>query len=163
MSKFIPLTRGQQTEVDDEDFEWLNEFKWYAAFKSSYANGGGYMAVRNVKPRKLYMHREILMRILERQLDSKEYVDHIDGNSLNNKRNNLRVVTPQQSAINRDYTSINKSGYRGVSWFKRTGKWQVYIKIGGKAKFLGYFDTAETAGNVYRKAAEELHGEYRRK
>lgn len=78
-----------------------------------------------------------------------EFIDHIDGDRLNNKFTNLRSVTRQENQQNRRLSSNNKSGYHGISWFKRDGTWMVKI---GK-KFLGYYKDLEDAIEV-RKQAE---------
>lgn len=72
-------------------------------------------------------------------------VDHINGNRLDNRRSNLRIVTQQENLQNRHYDSRNKSGYRGVCYCKQTGKWKAYARHNGKQVWLGRFDTAEEA------------------
>lgn len=100
--KEIKLTKGQVAIVDDEDFEELNKYKWHAtkhrnAFYARRANYGK-------RPHQVYMHRQILEGV--------KIVDHINLNSLDNRRSNLRSVNPSQSCLNRNIK--NKSGFRGV-------------------------------------------------
>ena len=83
----------------------------------------------------------------------KGQIDHIDGNGLNNRLSNLRDVSHSENQRNQRLHSRNKSGYRGVSLDRRTGKWQAHIWSNGKRIYLGRFDTALAAGEA-RTAAE---------
>lgn len=84
-----------------------------------------------------------------------QHVDHIDGNGLNNKWENLRDVTRSQNGRNRKININNNSGYPGVSYFKQTKKWRAAINIEkGTKKHLGYFDSFEEA-KVVRIEAEK--------
>jgi hypothetical protein len=84
-------------------------------------------------------------------------VDHRDGNGLNNTRNNLRVCTQAENLQNRNKYSTNKSGHKGVAWYKPYGKWRATIGIKGKQKHLGYFDNIEDAIEARRVAEEKYH------
>lgn len=145
--KEITLTRGKVALVDDVDFEQLNQFKWRL-------NGDGY-AVRwsdgGAKNRHLIlMHREIL------GVPDGYETDHIDGNRVNNKKINLRVVTHRQNGQNRhDKTSCK---YPGVTVRKDMGATPYHsrILINGKSKHLGYFSTEEEAFAAYKKAVNEI-------
>jgi hypothetical protein len=83
------------------------------------------------------------------------HVDHINGNSLDNRRDNLRLVTPQQNAMNRGPQINNTSGYKGVSWNKRSKKWQVSVRYKCeqtgkyKNKHIGLYDDKEEAARAY--------------
>jgi len=92
--------------------------------------------------------------------ENKPCVDHIDGNKQNNCLSNLRWATHAENSWNRKKRKDNTSGYTGVSFHKRDGKWQAYIRVDGKRKHLGSFDTPEEAAAVYREAARELYGEF---
>ncbi len=83
----------------------------------------------------------------------KGQIDHIDGNGLNNRLVNLRDVSHAENQRNQKLHSRNKSGYRGVSLDRKTGKWQAHIWANGKRLYLGRFDTALAAGEA-RTAAE---------
>jgi hypothetical protein len=90
----------------------------------------------------------------------KEQVDHADGNRGNNAWRNLREATHAENHFNIGIISTNKSGFKGVSWFRKTRKWRARITANGKERTIGYFDTKELAHEAYRKAASELHGQF---
>jgi hypothetical protein len=87
-------------------------------------------------------------------------IDHKDNYPPNNSWENLRPATNQQNQFNRGKLANNTSGYKGVSFHRQSGKWFAMIRANGRQNFLGAFDTAEEAGEVYRRAAIELHGEF---
>src|SRR3990167_4081188 len=108
--KFIKLTQGKFVLVDDEDFEWLNQYKWYcqkALSNRFYARG---QAGKNKKT--IFMHRFIL------NINDKRRIDHMNGDSLDNRKSNLRICTQQQNLFNKKMYKNNKSGYKGV-WFTK--------------------------------------------
>jgi hypothetical protein len=86
--------------------------------------------------------------------------DHINGDRLDNRRENLRFCTLSQNSMNRGHRKNNKSGYKGVSYYKNNGKWRAYIRIKGKTKHLGYFTSIESAALAYNLGAATFFGEY---
>lgn len=88
-------------------------------------------------------------------------VDHKDGNTLDNRRENLRICTNAWNAVNRRALKNKSAPYKGVR-AKRTGKFDAIITIDKKQIYLGTFKSPESAKDAYDKAAEVLHGEYRR-
>ena len=90
----------------------------------------------------------------------REIVDHIDRDPLNNTLGNLRVVTKQENAMNAGVRSDNSTGYKGVSYHKRSGKYRAYIAINGKQKHLGLYTSADDAARAYATAARSYFGEY---
>lgn len=163
MTKIIELTQQQITLVSDEDFEWLSTIKWNAEFKSDYADGGKFMARGSLKGKSVYVHRLVMAEVMKRPLLRTEWVDHIDGEPLNNQRENLRIVTPSQSSRNRKIKCANATGYMGVRFHRGPVMWSAVIKIDGKRHKLGMFDTRIQASEAYQKAVEELFSEYTRK
>jgi hypothetical protein len=151
--KKIPLTKGKYTVVDDEDFKWLSKFNWCLAL----TRGSGY-AVRqigtNQKSKHLSMHRAIM------QPTEGMYVDHINRDTLDNRRANLRICTNKQNVINSKLRSDSTSGYRGVGWSKQKKKWQARIHNNGHLYHLGFFEKPEHAALVYDFAASEMFGEF---
>ena len=132
--------------VDPEDYKRFVE-------PYSFTLNDGYVYYSG---RKDGLHGKPLHRVILGEPEG--VIDHINGNPLDNCRQNLRVCTNQQNLFNRGKNSNNKSGYKGVSWNKQEQKWRA--KINGK--HLGYFDSAEEAHRVYVRSAQELHGEYAR-
>ena len=89
-----------------------------------------------------------------------EQVDHINGNTLDNRIENLRPCDPSQSSANRTLFKSSKSGYKGVSWHDRIGKWLAYVDYGKKRQHVGYFDDPLVAAESARQVRAELHGEF---
>ena len=158
MVRQIELTRGKVALVDDEDYERLAAHKWYARAKSRY--GLTYYAMRrccnpDIHTTTVRMHRVIMDAPPGMQ------VDHINGNGLDNRRDNLRLATHSQNQANRRYKAPGKSSqFLGVSWRKREKQWRAQIGINGKLRWLGRFDAEIDAALAYNEAALELHGEF---
>ena len=149
--KEIQLTQGKAALVDDEDFEWLNQWKW-CAHKSD--SGVFYARRRGDGNKTIHMHRVIM--------DTPDNLecDHKDNNGLNCQRYNLRNCTRGQNNSNRRKTKKNTSGFKGVSWQKSRNKWRVQLQINGVKKFFGLFDRLDEAANAYDEAAKENHKEF---
>jgi HNH endonuclease len=142
----------QYTLVDDDSFERLNKWEWYTSIR-------GYV-IRNSnkgdgfeKRRLIYLHRAIM------NISTKEKIDHINHNKMDNRKENLRIVTIQQNSFNRKIMSNNKSGYKGVS-LRSNGKYRVWITKNGKDIYGGTYSSKHEAAKVYNKMAVELFGEH---
>lgn len=150
--KNIPLSRGLFVLVDDEDYEEMNKFKWFAC-----PNKHLFYAARNGlvkgKRRVVYMHRQLL-GILE----SSMVTDHINGNSLDNTRSNLRVCTQAENVRNNSKVRFNNK-YKGITK-KYNGRFVASIQINKKHIHLGVFDKDIDAANAYDNAAIKYHGEF---
>lgn len=166
--KEIKLTQGLSALVDDEDFEWLNQWKWYA-----HKRHGSTYAIRNIqvgdKRSAIKMHRLIMgLENVEGKM-----VDHKDRNGLNCQRNNLRVCNAGENRKNsikqlKKATSI----YKGVvlhthKQFNKTlqrttiyQSWHARIVIDGKRKVVGCFKTEIEAAVAYNDAATKYYGEF---
>src|SRR3972149_7546049 len=146
--KLIPLTQGKFAMVDDEDYEWLNQWKWHYHSK-------GY-AARSVKISKRV--KLILMhRIIIKNCDS-FLIDHIDRNRLNNKKENLRICTRSENYFNAIKHFDNRRGFKGVNFNLRHKKWYARIQFYKKRLWLGHYTTKEGAARAYNKAALKYHG-----
>lgn len=153
--KEIQLSQDKVALVDDEDYDWLNQWKWYICTqkKTSY--------VLRIKERKtILMHRQIM------NAQKGELIDHKDGNGLNNQKSNLRKCTRSQNNANRH--SFGSSKYLGVCKATHTdnGKiyiyWHANIKKNQEPICLGIFKSEIDAAKAYDKKAKELHGEFAR-
>lgn len=103
-----------------------------------------------------------MVRILNRELSRGEKIDHINGNGLDNRRDNIRLATHTQNMRNTKLRKNNKTGYKGVMWNTRRRKFQTYITVNSKLIYLGQFDLAEEAHKAYCDAAVKYHGEFAR-
>ncbi len=142
--------------LEDTD---LSEYNWAVVVerKTQYASR---LIMHDGKRIALSMHRVILERIIGRPIKKDYECDHINGNGLDNRRENLREVTRSQNAMNVKYYSTNVSGYKGVSHIKKHGKYRAAIGLNGDIIYLGEFDTPEQAHKAYCEAAKELHGDF---
>lgn len=105
------------------------------------------------------VHRLVAQTFIKNP-NNKEQVDHIDNNRTNNNVYNLRWATNQENCFNRKMSINNTSGVKGVVWHKRIKKWQAFIKINGKLKFIGYYDEMEDASEARKLEAQRLFGKY---
>jgi hypothetical protein len=149
--KTIPLTRGQVTLVDDENFSQLIMFKWFALWAPT---SKSFYAARGSNQHTIRMHRVIL------GAQPGECVDHRNRDTLDNRRENLRICTDAENRRNRGKQCNNTSGFKGVCWNKRCHKWQARIMIDGNLINLGCFTIPEEAAVAYNSAAIRLHGEF---
>jgi len=149
--KQIPLTQDKFALVDDEDFEELKKFKW-----SAWRNKKTFYAARKVRDYgrqiNILMHRLIMDAPADMQ------VDHINGDGLDNRRANLRLVTSRKNSINRSVRSTNKTGYSGVYLDKRTNKYTARISL-----HIGSFDSFDEAVTARQKAEDEYYGDFTRR
>jgi hypothetical protein len=145
--KEITLTRGKVALVDDADCEWLSQWKW----RSRLANKRYWYAATG---RTTLMHRVIL------GLVGRQVCDHIDGDTLNNQRYNLRESSYAGNAQNRNKQS--KTIFKGVHFNKRQGRFAVRVRVNGMKRHVGYFDDPVDAAKAYDRAALESYGEFAR-
>lgn len=143
----ITTKSGKQIIVDTDAIELLSEFTWCVG-------GTGY-AMSRTKGSAVLMHR------LLTGAKSGEYVDHINGNTLDNRKSNLRICRKQQNEFNTKRRSDNKSGFRGVCR-ARGRKFRAYIVKDGCQYSLGQFDDPVEAAKAYNSKAVELFGEFAR-
>jgi hypothetical protein len=146
--KLIPLSQGQFAQVDDEDFEYLNQFKWYASKR-----GSTYYAIRTLNNTKASMHRVIM-----NASNPKILIDHKDHSGLNNQKTNLRESTTAQNSKNR--IGSGNSKYLGVHLEKDSNKFVAQIRAEGKYKKIGRFILESDAAKAYNEAAIKYHGEF---
>lgn len=151
--KEIPLTQGQVTLVDDEDYNELNKYKWYADWSASTR---GYRAVRHSSDgqKLIFMYRVIMNAPPDLQ------VDHRNHKTLDNRRENLRLCTASENLRNQLPQPGGSSKFKGVSWDKNARKWRATIHPNGCTCYLGYFMNEIEAARAYDAAAHKLFGEF---
>ena len=150
--KIIQLTQGQVTLVSDEDFERVSQHKWYANYHKSIK---GFYAESRINNKIVRLHRFIM-----KVTDPKIEVDHKFGNTLDNRRANLRVCTHTQNNTNKPKRAGFTSQYKGVSFCKRTKKWVSQIHVNYHTIFLGRFAIEHQAASAYNQAAIKYQGEF---
>ena len=155
--KYIPLTQNQFAIVDDQDFDLISQYKWYAHKERK--NPNKYYPKSTQLNNGVREHLTIYSLIMN---PPKGYiVDHINGNPLDNRRDNLRICTPKENNRNMPKSKDPASSiYKGVSLVKNTGRWYASIKCDGKSYNLGCYDTEFEAAQIYDKKATELFGEF---
>lgn len=150
-SREIPLTRGFVTIVDEADFDWLNQWKWHHINRRYVARARAHITGEFVN---IMMHRLIM------SCPEDMFVDHINGDGFDNRRENLRICTLHQNMMNRRKNSATSSQYKGVYWCKKDGAWHSSIRFNHKLKYLGQFESEFEAALTYNKAALEYFGEF---
>lgn len=146
--KRIQLTRGKVTIVDDEDYEELNKYKWQC-------NYYGYASRRNGDIPRWHMAWDIIGKPRGGMV-----IDHIHGNKLDNRKEELRFATRSQNAINSKMFKTNTSGYRGICWNKYRQKWMARISVNNKRIYLGCYTDKKMAADVYNEAAIVYFGKF---
>lgn len=166
--KYIPLSRGKRVKVSIEDYDELSKYKWY--WKACSANPQVGYAARNVTiPGEYYinpktgkkqskqkielMHRRIL-NVLEVKNRSIQ-CDHINHDTLDNRRENLRITTAVGNLNNHRKTKRNTSGFRGVSQ-SPSGKWVAFVQVNRENIRVGTFDTPQKAKREYNRVRKQL-------
>lgn len=144
----IHLKQGIDTIVDDQDYHRFCDLEWHfsnTGYAIRWIRDGGKLQTQ-------LLHREIM------NAQPGQLVDHRDGNTLNNTRANLRLVTPMQNGWNR--RANRGSTYKGVCWHKQHQQWQVRIQAYGHRVSLGLYDDPQQAAKIYDAASHLLHGEF---
>lgn len=154
----IKLTKNQVAIVDREYYDWLNLYKWhcscsgdkmyYAARRFFYDDGSG--------ASKIVMMHNIIIGSIPGIL----YVDHINGDTLDNRINNLRHCTMKQNNHNLSSHKDSVSKYKGVCWSGEKNKWRANICINRKQTHLGYFSNEVDAAIAYNNAAIIYYGRF---
>jgi len=148
-SKSIELTEGEKVIVDSEDYERLSKYKWYLM------KGKNNMYVfSRVNEKTVYMHRFIM------NVDNKgTCIDHIDGNTLDNRKKNLRECSYSQNMWNLKKI-YGKSKFKGVTFVPSKKKWGARICVNGNGYQLAWCKEEEDAAIYYNVAAQLFFGEY---
>jgi hypothetical protein len=149
--RLIPLTQGQVAIVDADRHEWASQWNWYAVYNRNTDTHYAVRPGRQGESRTVLLHRQILG-------EPEGQVDHINGNPLDCRMQNLRPCTPSQNLANRRPQRNNTSGYRGV--YRHRNRWQAQICLARKTINLGTFATKDAAIAVRKAAEAKYHGEF---
>lgn len=150
MMATIKTKNGDIILIDDEDFDVLSKIKWHLT-KEGYAV--------TTLPRR-HGHKPLCLHRVVMTPPDGLVVDHINGNPLDNRKENLRICTRAENNRNQKKSIKNSSGLKGVSWDKHRGKWSSKICVNEKRITLGRFDSKEDAYAAYCEAANKLHQEF---
>lgn len=147
----ITLTKNKIALVDDEDWLWLNAWKWKLSTQGyAVRNGSGAHTQRKA----VSMHRQVV------HCPAHLWIDHINGNRLDNRKINLRVCNQAENTYNQLRLYSNKHGFPGVQWHKGKKRWRAKITIQNICIYLGEFKELEQAAKAYEAAVLKYHGEY---
>lgn len=136
--------------VDDEDFDRINQFNWF------YNNGYAQRVVEKTDGKRdiIHMHRQIM------DTPKGMFTDHINHNTLDNRKSNLRICSKQQNAFNIHKKVIAASKYKGLSQDRRDNSWNVRIGFNNKRIHVGWFKDEIEAAKAYDNKAKELFGDF---
>ncbi len=152
--KTIKLTQDKVALIDNEDFKLINQYKWYAC-----KCGNAYYTRRKVRDQRtekiktIYMHR-FIMNVVNSNVE-------VDGDTLDNRKRNLRTRTVSENRRNQKKTRGN-SKFKGVCWSNRDNKWYAYIKVNRQKIHLGVFNDESEAAKTYNIAAQQYFGKFSR-
>lgn len=142
--KEIKISKEYSALVDDEDYEELSKYKWKISKSKTI----------------IYAVSQIFMHRLIMKTDKNESIDHIDHNSLNNTKSNLRIATDSQNRQNSNKQKNTTSKFKGVYWNKSTNLWQSNIFYDGKQHYLGRYKNEDDAGRAYDVEAKVQFGKF---
>lgn len=150
--KTVNLYRGESTQIDDEDLHLLGDLNWLV-------NAGGYAVANSGGQTIVILHRLIT------GAPAGVLVDHINGDKLDNRRQNLRLCNHSENMQNRKMHKNNRLGIKGVTETKTragTVRFVAEIRVAKQRIWLGKFKTAEDAAIAYQTASKKYHGEFAR-
>ena len=155
--RYIPLTQDYNAVIDKKDYPIIAKYKWWISKRchTNYAQHS-YIDKKGIG-RTISMHRLIMGLPSNKDM----FVDHINHDGLDNRMDNLRLVSCSQSMMNsKKCKSITSSKYKGV-WFQKNGSlWTAEIHLNGKREYIGWFKTEIEAAKAYNKQAKKLFGDY---
>lgn len=151
----LELSKGYYCLIDEGDLERVSAYNWFVIVSRNHVYASTNMWA-NGKRRTVKLHRWLMGCTWE---DTK-LVDHIDGDTLNNTKSNLRIVSKQQNNTNSKVRKDSRSGFKGVFVTRREDRWEARIRINGRQVYLGTFDSPQLAALCYDENATHLWGEH---
>lgn len=155
------LIKGYSVLLDDEDVEKVNYLIWHVKKEGEWVYFRRHPRIPGMRKENKHfnisLHREIM-----KCNDSKMCVDHINGNTLDNRKENLRICTSKENNRNRKRSKKNKSGFKGVFWHSQNQKWFSHICVDRKIIYLGTSFDPKELHEIYCRASEKYHGEFGR-
>lgn len=161
--KKIPLKNKKKeivayTLVDDEDWEMVNSLGRWSVMKTT--DDRNYYVGRTIRKKGTEGRTSLLLHRFILKPPSGFFIDHINGNGLDNRKRNLRLCTPSQNMFNRRISKSKKNGPKGLYWIKERKKWRVMISAYYERFNIGYFSSKREALIAYNEAAIRLHGKF---
>lgn len=154
--KKIPLTKGKYALVDEEDYDYLSKWKWCCDSKGYGFRTEKRSETGRQKRRGVYIHREVMSNPKGLQ------IDHINGDTLDNRKSNLRLASHSENMRNRKLQKNNTTGYKGVWFNKKRNRYIATIRINGQSRTIKSAETAEEAAEAYNERATEIYGNFAR-
>ena len=155
---------GYKVQIDEEDYERVMALKW-GVDTSALRRGLGVYFIHTYFDKfgihnkyNIYLHRHIM----HSEYKDGIIIDHKDGNTLDNRKSNLRRCNRTENNRNRKISKVNTSGYKGVDFCKSNKKYQARIAVDNVRIHLGYFKTPEEAYAAYCEASNKYHGDFGR-
>jgi hypothetical protein len=155
------IISGVEVLLDYEDEKRLSKYNYHRSKSILNQTGRSYFVrfIRiNGKEKSTLLHRDVMYCVP----GDKKVVDHKNGNTLDCRKENLRICTNQENIRNQKLSRNNTSGYKGVGWDKTNRKWVARIKVNMKLISLGTYKRIEDAANAYAEASKKYHGEFGR-
>lgn len=151
----IHLPSGHVMLVDIEDIPKIFNYSWHIFYNRNHVYVRGW---HRETRKKIFLHRFIL----DVRPGDKIHIDHINGNTLDNRKSNLRICTPLENSRNTKLYKSNTSGFKGVYWCKAANNWMAYITVNKKRINLGLFVSKIEAAKAYNDAAIKYFGSFAR-
>lgn len=149
--KKINMTRGKSCVVDDDDYEKVSAYRWHSVRNKN----GNWYGKRTTWPERKHMPMQNFIMGVAVGVQ----VDHINGNSLDNRKVNLRICTHQQNRCNGHKKPRSNTGFKGV-YLRRGNRYMSQIKAFGNSIYIGMFDNPVDAAHAYDSKAIEIFGEF---
>lgn len=158
---YVPLTKGYEAIIDATDMLLVDRGPWCVTYSGRRPGQKPKAYAQRQEGSRKNRQRILLHRLIMNAPDDMQ-VDHVNGDTMDNRRSNLRLATPRQNQQNRGMSPLNTSGIKGVRFDMRRGRWFARIRVDGRTTFLGYHETKESAAEAYEAACLAFHAAFAR-